>query len=87
MRQHILTVDVSAVYGIRVGQAVRVKRRLSEVGGEGGVREPPRGSFEVFPCGVRLSLLLRRLRPLLNIFLIDSHLPMMILLLCSDSSI
>ena len=87
MRQHILPVDVPAVDGIRVGQAVRVEGRLAEVGGEGGVREPPRGSFEVLSSRVRLSLLFRRLRPLLNIFLIDSHLPVMILLLCGNCSV
>jgi len=83
VREHVLTVYIPAIYRIYIGHAVRVERWLAEVGSEGGVRQPSCGPLEVFPRGIRLHLLLSRLRSLLNIVLIDSYLSMMIFLLCS----
>ena len=55
---------------------------LSKIGCEGRIRKPSCGSLIVFSRRIRFHLLLCRLRSLLNIFFIDSNLPMMIFFLC-----
>jgi hypothetical protein len=87
VRKHVLTVDIPSINRIYICHTIRMEGWLSKIGSEGRVRQPSCGSLEVFSRRVRLHLLLSRLGSLLNIFLIDSYLSMMIFLLCSSSGI
>ena len=85
MGEHVLAIDVASIDWIYICHTIRMEGGLTEICGESRVRQPSRRSLKVLSGGIRLCLLLGRLRPLLYILLVNSNLSMMILLLSGSS--
>lgn len=85
VREHIVSVDVAANYGVGVAHAIGMEGGLAEIGGESRVREPSSRAFEVLASRIDLHFVFGGLSPLLKSFFVDPNLPAVMILFMKKS--